>query len=146
MVSVVYFDQRLGAAHSKRWSKSTFSVYLLQKTSISLNCSTKISFLWARLVSIFVSKFVSSFFARHGRPFKREIGGEIRSLTLRISSRLLTLKTTVPWHANEFISDGTSWIKTGTTWWCPYILERAAIWAMWLGYVFILCLNNKCTL
>ena len=29
--SVVYFDQRLGAAHSKRWSKSSFSAFLLQK-------------------------------------------------------------------------------------------------------------------
>ena len=29
---VVYFDQHLGAAHSKRWSKSSFSAFLLQKT------------------------------------------------------------------------------------------------------------------
>ena len=28
--SVVYFDQRLGAAHSKRWSKSSFSAFLQQ--------------------------------------------------------------------------------------------------------------------
>ena len=27
-VSVVYFDQCLGAAHSKRWLKSPFSVFL----------------------------------------------------------------------------------------------------------------------
>ena len=30
--TVVYFDQRLGAGHSKRWSISTFSAFLLQKT------------------------------------------------------------------------------------------------------------------
>ena len=29
---VVYFDQRLGAGHSKCWSKESFSVFLLQKT------------------------------------------------------------------------------------------------------------------
>ena len=28
----VYFDQRLGAAHSKRWSKKSFLAFLLQKT------------------------------------------------------------------------------------------------------------------
>ena len=27
---VVYFDQRLGAAHSKRWSKQSFTAFLLQ--------------------------------------------------------------------------------------------------------------------
>ena len=27
--SVVYFDQRLGAAHSKRWSKKSFSAFLV---------------------------------------------------------------------------------------------------------------------
>ena len=31
-IHVVYFDQRLGAAHSKRWSKSSFSAFWLQKT------------------------------------------------------------------------------------------------------------------
>ena len=28
---LVYFDQRLGAAHAKRWSKWSFSAFLLQK-------------------------------------------------------------------------------------------------------------------
>ena len=31
---VVYFDQRLGAGHAKRWSKQSFSAFLLQKTYI----------------------------------------------------------------------------------------------------------------
>ena len=29
---VVYFDQHLGAEHSKRWSKQSFSAFLLEKT------------------------------------------------------------------------------------------------------------------
>ena len=39
---VVYFDQRLGAAHSKRWSKSSFSAFLLQKTSKKQEFCSKI--------------------------------------------------------------------------------------------------------
>ena len=31
-LSVVYFDQRLGAAHSKRWLKKSFSVFFMQKS------------------------------------------------------------------------------------------------------------------
>ena len=44
--------------------------------------------------SFFVSKFVFS--ARQGRPLQKKVGGGIRSLALRVSSRLLTLKTTMP--------------------------------------------------
>ena len=41
---VVYFDQRLGAAHTKRWLKKSFSAYLMQKSfknakkSVNLSC------------------------------------------------------------------------------------------------------------
>ena len=30
--NIVYFDQRLGAAHSKRWSKKSFSAFFLHKS------------------------------------------------------------------------------------------------------------------
>ena len=40
---VVYFDQHLGAAHSKRWSKSSFLTFLLQKTLKKQGLNTSIT-------------------------------------------------------------------------------------------------------
>ena len=54
-MSVVYFDQRLGAVHSKRWWKSSFLTFLVLKnwkneTSkilyINATFNLKIDFLW----------------------------------------------------------------------------------------------------
>ena len=53
----------------------------------------------ARLFFIFC--FQIRFSARQGRPLQKKVGDGIRSLTLRVSSRLLTLKTMMPWQKKK---------------------------------------------
>ena len=68
MTSVVYFDQRLGAAHSKRWSKLTNLLQnltknqgLLVRTKTLVECFIPRLTLDQRFVAIFKNPFFAKF-------------------------------------------------------------------------------------
>ena len=50
-------------------------------------------------------RFQIRFSVRQGRPLKKKVGDGIQSLTLRVSSRLLTLKTTIKKPSVTYIFD-----------------------------------------
>ena len=96
---VVYFDLRLGAAHSKRWSKYAFSVFFVLKTfkkcnkvrNLQQNLRKKLNFLGRkRLTSILV-----------------QTQKNWQNLAIKIKHQLLE---NCPWYFHASIGD--YWILT----------------------------------